>query len=268
MLMLCAEKFNLNVTNFKLDTLWNELNGKNCITSLSMKLYRMVENQEEVATTLITSNSEEQSILEDLLEQTKPVQTSELEKRHYLIKTPFRYPPLNYGSRFGSILEPSLFYGATDKQTVLAEVAYYRFRFLADVEDSQALTKFNLQSNHSIFYVNTHSERAVQLTQSPFKEFKQQISAPDSFATSQKLSRLMREDGIELFSYYSARNSIGINGAAFTHKAIKSKTPKDLESWLCLTQNKRIVFHQIETRQMKEFTFDEFCVDGKLPVIY
>ncbi len=247
--------------------LLHDLNIKDHITSLSMKLYRMVENQEEVATTLITSNSEEQNILEELLELSKPTQLGDLEKRHYLIKTPFRYPPLSHGSRFGSILEPSLFYGATDKQTVLAEVAYYRFRFLADVEDSQALTKFNLQSSHSIFYVNTHSERALLLTQSPFKQFKQDISAPDNFVTSQKLAKLMREAGIELFNYYSARNPQGINGAAFIHSVIKSKKPKELENWQCLTQANRVVFHHIEKKKIVEFNLQEFLLDGKLPLI-
>ena len=232
-----------------------------------MKLYRMVENQEEVATTLITSNSEEQNILEELLEMSKPVQSSELEKRHYLIKTPFRYPPLNYGSRFGTIFTPSLFYGATDKKTVLAEVAYYRFRFLADVEDCQALTKYNLQSNHSVFYVNAHSERAIQLTKPPFEEFKQQISAKDSFETSQALAKSMRDEGIELFNFYSARGPDGINGAAFKHSAIKSSKPKEIENWQCLTQSNRVVFHNADNRQIVEFSFEEFCVDGKLPFI-
>ena len=258
--MPCVEKFNLK-------NLWKDVNGKDYITSLSMKLYRMVENQEEVATTLITSNSEEQSVLEELLEQSKPVQPSELENRHYLIKTPFRYPPLNYGSRFGTIFSPSLFYGSTDKKTVLTEVAYYRFRFLADVENGQALTKHNLQSNHSVFYINAHSENAIQLTKAPFKEFKQQISAVDSFETSQALAKAMRHDGVELFNFYSARNPKGINGAAFSHDVIKSNKPKEIENWQCLTQSNRVVFHNADSKQIEEFSYEEFCVDGELPVI-
>jgi hypothetical protein len=227
----------------------------------------MVENQEEVATTLITSNREEQNILEELLEMSKPVQSTALENRHYLIKTPFRYPPLNYGSRFGNIFSPSLFYGSTEKITVLAEVAYYRFRFLADLEDSQVLTRHNLQSSHSVFYVNAHSENAIQLTKSPFKEFKQQISASDSFETSQALAKAMREDGIELFNFYSARIPGGINGAAYTHTAIKSSKPKEIESWQCLTQSNRVVFHNVDNKQIEEFSLEQFFVDGKLPLI-
>jgi len=248
-------------------SLWQSAKANQYIAPLSMKLYRMVENQEEVATTLITSNAAEQNILEELLELSKPSQSSELEKRHYLIKTPFRYPPLAYGSRFGSILEPSLFYGAKDRQTVLAEVAYYRFRFLADIENSQALTQYNLQSNHTVFYVNAHSERAIQLTKAPFKELKQELSAPDNFNLSQLLAKDMRKNGIELFSYFSARSPNGINGAAFTHSAIKSQSPKEMENWQCLTQLNRVVFHNTDKKQIEEFSLESFCINGQLPII-
>lgn len=247
-------------------SLWHSLDGQKHITSLSMKLYRMVENQEEIATTVITANSDEQSILENLLEQSKPVQSEQLNQRHYLIKTPFRYPPLRHGSRFGAPWEPSLFYGATRKQTVLAEVAFYRFLFLADLENPDALTKHNLQSSHSVFYVSAHSEKSVQLTQSPFSAHKNEISAADSFAVSQQLGKDMREAGVELFSYYSARLPGEINGATFAHSAIKSNQPKEIEQWQCLTQSQRVVFHNTETKTIQEFSLTQFCQDGKLPM--
>ncbi len=246
-------------------SLWHTLGGQNHITSLNMKLYRMVENQEEIATTLITANPTEQSILEELLEQSKPAQGAALSQRHYLIKTPFRYPPLRHGSRFGAPWEPSLFYGATKKQTVLAEVAYYRFRFLADMKNAEALTQHNIQSNHSVFYISAHSDKAIQLTHSPFVEYQNEISAADSFTVSQELGKSMREEGVELFSFYSARLPGAINGAAFIHSAIKSSQPKEIEHWQCLTQRQRVVFHNAETKTIEEFSLEQFCQEGKLP---
>lgn len=247
-------------------SLWHSLDGQKHITSLNMKLYRMVENQEEIATTVITANGDEQAILEDLLEQSKPDQSEPLSQRHYLIKTPFRYPPLRHGSRFGSPWEPSLFYGATKKQTVLAEVAFYRFLFLADVENPDALTRHNLQSSHSVFYISAHSEKSIQLTQPPFSAHKNEISAVDSFSVSQQLGKDMREAGVELFSFYSARMPNNINGAAFIHSAIKSHQPKEIEQWQCLTQSQRVVFHNTETKSIQEFSLAQFCRDGKLPM--
>ena len=246
-------------------SLWQSLNGGAHITTLNLKLYRVVENQEEVATTLITSNKEEQAILEDLLEHSKPAQTLDLSKRHYLIKTPFRYPPLSHGSRFGKISEPGLFYGSTDATTALAEVAYYRFLFLADIEDASALTLHKLQSSHSLFYVQAHSEKSIGLIAPPFAAHQEAISATADYHTSQQLGSAMRDAGIEVFNFYSARVPEKVNGGVFAHRAIKSRSPRSIEHWQCLTQQHRVVFHQVENKKLVEFGLAQFCKDGILP---
>ncbi|MDI7027707.1 RES family NAD+ phosphorylase, partial [Pseudomonas aeruginosa] len=64
--------------------------------------------------------------LEELLESSKPPVPADAEPLHYLLKTPFRYPPLRWGSRFGRRHEPSLFYAALKLETAMAESAYYR----------------------------------------------------------------------------------------------------------------------------------------------
>lgn len=48
------------------------------------------------------------------------------EASHYLLATPFRYPPLKV---VGTRSEPSLFYGWPETRTVPAEAASYRFVF-------------------------------------------------------------------------------------------------------------------------------------------
>jgi len=42
----------------------------------------------------------------------------------YLLFPPFRYPPLKWGSRFGTEYQRGLFYGSQLLATALAEVAY------------------------------------------------------------------------------------------------------------------------------------------------
>ncbi|MCC3263614.1 RES family NAD+ phosphorylase, partial [Paenibacillus polymyxa] len=66
-------------------------------------------------------------LLEELIETSKPQLPPSTETLHYLLKTPFRYPPLRWGSRFGRRHEPSLFYAALRLETAMAEAAYYRF---------------------------------------------------------------------------------------------------------------------------------------------
>lgn len=96
---------------------------------LSGQLLRLVESQEQVATNQLVSSLDRQAVLEDLLETTKPHLRPGTERLDYLLATPFRYPPLKHGSRFGTRSAPSLFYGALKTGTVLAEAAYYRFLF-------------------------------------------------------------------------------------------------------------------------------------------
>ncbi len=235
------------------------------IQPLSMRLYRVVESQEEVATTVITASKQDQSLLEDLLESSKPSLEPPLSQRHYLISTPFRYPPLRHGSRFGSIIEAGLFYGSTTMTTALTEIAYYRFRFLADVEDAKSITRYKPQSNHCGFYVNTHSLQGLSLLEKPFQKLN--LSAVDSYSNSQAMGTKMRQFGVELFKFQSARDVGGINGGCFTHQVIKSKRPCATEYWQCLMLEDRVIFNKTLTKENLEFTQNDFQVNGTFPII-
>jgi hypothetical protein len=79
------------------------------LSSFDDEIFRIVESQEEIATTNIVANLDEQNVLEQLLETSKPGAIGTVP--HYLLSTPFRYPPLKHGSRFGTLFENSLFYG-------------------------------------------------------------------------------------------------------------------------------------------------------------
>ncbi len=239
---------------------------KKYIKPLSFRLYRVVESQEEVATTVITSSKQDQSLLEELLETSKPKLEASLTKRHYLISTPFRYPPLRHGSRFGSILEAGIFYGSLELKTALAEIAYYRFRFLTDLENSDTIIKHKPQSNHTGFYVNTHSEKGLTLLEKPFT--KMNLDDGDNYLSSQPFGKTMREADVELFKFSSARLEGGINGAAFTQKAIKSSKPSGMEYWQCLMLDERIVFRKTLSKESLEFSRESFYCDGVFPVIY
>src|ERR1700722_16404559 len=109
--------------------IWERCNGLSYITPLQCNPWRVVEAQHISSTRKLVDTAAEHEVLENLLEESKPAIDKNTD---YLIFTPFRYPPLKYGSRFGSRLEPSLWYGSLDIATALAEVAYYRLLFLND----------------------------------------------------------------------------------------------------------------------------------------
>ncbi|MBR9805357.1 RES family NAD+ phosphorylase, partial [bacterium] len=111
-------------------------------------LSRVVESQQRIATLHLVDSLEEQAVLEALIDQAKPPASIDHDKFHYLISSPFRYPPLRHGSRFGSRYEPSLFYGSLSIQCALAECAYYRFVFLEGMSEPIAAP---VRSEHSSF---------------------------------------------------------------------------------------------------------------------
>jgi len=79
----------------------------------------------------LTDSLDEQSLLEAVLEESKPALPAAVRRLHYLLATPYRYRP-HLGSRFRAPLEPGVWYGAEALRTALAEKSYWRLRFLLD----------------------------------------------------------------------------------------------------------------------------------------
>jgi hypothetical protein len=152
-------------------------------------------------------------------------------------------------------------------ECALTEVAYYRFRFLYDLEHSERLTRHTIQSYHASFYIHAHADKAIRLEQPPFNEYQKELSSLTSYQVTQQLGSDMRAAGVELFTYQSARAKKGINGAAYYHTVIKSKSPMSLESWQCITQEERVVFHNIKQQKLLEFNKTQFMIEGEFPVI-
>lgn len=230
---------------------------------VSGRLLRLVESQEEVATTRLVSSLERQAVLEDLLEATKPPRRPGTERLHYLLATPFRYPPLKHGSRFGSRIEPSLFYGSLGLNAVLAETAYYRFVFW------QGMTvppEGKLVTQHTMLEAAYRTERGLQLHAPPFAAHKKRLTHPSNYAATQELGSKMRQAGIEAFEYLSARDSEGgVNVALFTPDALPDNEPVSKEPWLCELTGSHARFSAGHNRTVHRFEADLFLVGGELP---
>ena len=94
--------------------------------------WRVVEDQSDIITRPLARTDDEQALLERLIDTAKPpAPDPEVEPAfrglRYLLATPFRYPPLRYGSRFGSRHERGIWYGARKPPTALAEKDFYLF---------------------------------------------------------------------------------------------------------------------------------------------
>lgn len=73
---------------------WPQFEGGGAIKPIMATIYCLVESQEKVATLALVDNVYEQDVLEELIETTKSNLPEDSAALHYLLKTPFRYPPL------------------------------------------------------------------------------------------------------------------------------------------------------------------------------
>jgi len=231
---------------------------------LDGELVRIVESQEKIATNAIVENLEEQSLLEELLESSKPAERPDAARLHYLLSTPFRYPPLKHGSRFATRYAPSLFYGSRDLKPALAETAYYRLLFWSGMKVPPPSGK--LTTEHTAFGARYSVETGLRLQEAPFHPYRERLTDPASYDDSQQLGNSMREAGVEAFEYPSARDpENGINIALFHPRAFAHPQPLWQEPWLCETTNEGVSFYN-KLYGTQRYQLELFLVDGHLPL--
>ncbi len=219
-----------------------------------------------MSTRKLVDSAEEQELLERLVEEAKPPQPAEPESRglHYLLTTPFRYPPLRHGSRFGTRAERSLWYGSARPRTAFAETAYYRLLFLEGTTADLGPVSVEL----SLFHVAVRTSRGIDLTRPPFDVFCEIIASPRSYEATQRLGREMREAGAQAFRYPSARDRRGgRNMALFTPAAFAAKLPSVPETWHCVTTRELVEVTKKDVFEPRSMSFPraDFEVRGRLP---
>lgn len=231
---------------------WDKVQGHLYIKPLVLKPWRVVEAQHLLSTRALVDSIEEHQILEELIESSKP----DIEYNHnYLIFTPFRYPPLPYGSRFGSTYEPSLWYGSLDLETAFAEVSYYiqKFRFDTKADIGQ------LNLVHTAFKTNVISNHAVRLEEPPFQEFRTLISDKDNYQHSQTLGTKMRHAAVEAFTFYSARGSKDkLNIGIFSSNVFspeKNNYISHQQTWLCFASHDKVEFTRSSLGKKINYSF-------------
>lgn len=245
--------------------IWETCEGATHLQTISGTAWRLVESQEQIATLGYVDTLEEQALLEELLDSVKPPYPAHSDGYHYLLKTPFRYPPLKWGSRFGRIHEPGIFYAGCNAKTTLAESAFYRFVFWYSMNATPI--KNTITSAHTLFCVNYTSKQGVKLHSAPFNQFQQQLIHPQNYSATQQLGSEMRAAKVEAFEYQSARDPeqnhcVGL----FVPAALAQKKPADMTQWLCELSASEVAFKQVGQKEIIRFPLDHFLVDGRLPM--
>lgn len=202
--------------------------------------WRAVEAQHVVSTMALVDTLDEQSLLEDLLEASKPAWPEAAPDLHYLLVTPFRYRPPRGGSRFRGETDSGVFYAADAIRTACAELGYWRWRHLAD---SPALDAMPARVQ-TVFRVALKAS-ALDLRQPPFVADRVHWTHADDYAACQSFARVAREARIGLLRYESVRDpERGGCVAVLDPVAFAKPKPLDLQSWTLSVSRERVVWHR------------------------
>ena len=198
----------------------------------------MVETQYVAATMRLVDSADEQQMLEDMLETSKPPLPPQASGLHYLLAAPFRYVPQT-GSRFRAVNSPGIWYGADDAYCACAEIAYWRQRFLLD---SVGLMKQSISTEHSMFEAMVQG-RALDLLSHPWVLVQSLWMHPGDYTETQKLGTLVRDSQTEVtwIRYASVRATDHVCAAVFDPCSLTMVTPDGrYEQWHCHTTADRV----------------------------
>lgn len=247
-------------------SIWTQCEGKSKLHFLTGDAYRVIEDQTTRFSLTYTDSHEDADILEEVVNDFKPElrEGKEFEGLHLFLRTPFRYPPLKHGSRFGSYRERSIFYGSADYKTAMAEVAFYSF--MINEATAGFIEPFTVSK--VVFSVPVRTAKGIDLSRGAFAQFELKIRSPLDYGPTQELGREMRNEGVEAFRYPSARCT-GLNLGVFTPRAFKSKQVKstDQKLWTMIAKHEQIVFTRMAQDDIETIQFrrKDFLVGGRLP---
>jgi hypothetical protein len=217
----------------------------------TLKGWRAIEAQHVVSTLRLTGNDpEQQDLLERILEESKPPLPAEAAGLHYLLATPFRYPPPPYGSRFRAWPDPGVLYAALERRTACAEMGYWRWRLVSDSEGLREISA----SPQTVFQLGMEG-LAIDLQLAPFRRRRAIWTDPVDYTATQAFAREARTAGIALLLYQSVRDpEAGTCVAVLRPGALRPKRPLVQETWY-LTVTREGVIWQRESQRFV-FRFD------------
>jgi hypothetical protein len=194
-------------------------------------VWRFVEAQHRVSTLKLVDTLDEQALLEDILEESKPVLPPECAGLDYLLATPFRYGSVYpHGSRFrraGRTL--GVYYAALSVETALAEMAFYRLLFFAE---SPTTPLPGNAADYTAFSAAIRTDAAIDLTAPPLDRDAPLWTHPTDYAACQSLADSARTAEVSAILYRSVRDpGAGTNMALLTATAFAAPKPVERQTW-------------------------------------
>jgi hypothetical protein len=198
---------------------------------LSGTCWRLVEAQHRISTLKLVDTVEEQGVLEDLIQGTKPVLPAEGAHLHYLLATPFRYgAAYPKGSRFRRAgLTEGIFYAAAEPHTAVAEIVFYRLLFYAESPDTPWPHN---AAEYTAFSAAFATRKAIDLAAGKLQRDDALWMHLTDYEPCQRLAELARSANIDVIRYRSVRDPRhGFNLALLTCRAFTKPRPVSEQTW-------------------------------------
>lgn len=193
-------------------------------------VWRLVEDQSRPATMRLVDTLDEQALLEALLEGSKPALPKACAHLHYLLATPFRYPPGRHGSRFRRRFAPyGCFYAAEQVETAAIETGFWQLLFLAD---APGLPWPRHALERRAFSAAVETMAALDMTAPPLAARRAAWTHPVDYAPCQDFAEAAQREGIAALRYESVRDPARrANLAVLDCAAFAQPAPVAQQSW-------------------------------------
>lgn len=206
---------------------------------------------------------DEQALLEDEIERTKPPVPAECADLHYLLATPFRYGRYPGNSRFRREgYSAGVFYASEAAATAVAETVFYRLLFFAESPDTpwprNPLEFTALKAAYSV-------PLAIDLTAPPFSEREELWTRQADYAPCLELADAAREAGVLLIRYRSVRDPAGrANLAILSCTAFAARKPASYETWRIALSAKGAIALCDRSDERLGFSWSDFAADPRM----
>lgn len=229
--------------------------------------WRLVEAQHRVSTMKLVDDADEQILLEEIIEDTKPKVPPECRHLHYLLFTPFRYGGrYPSGSRFRRAgFTAGVWYGAEAIETAVAELAFYRLLFFLESPDTRWPANV---AEFSAFSAHVETLWHADIASGDFDIDRPRLEHLTDYAPCQALADELRKAGCEVIRYRSARDpQRRANIAVLTCEAFAAPDPVERQTWRLRISSTGIFAISPETGTRLNFGRGTFASDPRIAAI-
>jgi len=212
----------------------------------------------------LVDSAEDQRLLEELLDQSKPPVPEPCQHLHYLLFTPFRYHA-RHATRYRAKGDRrGVFYGAERVETCAAEVAFYRVLFFLE---SPATDPTAQPFEMTAFQADIATVAALDIAQQLPAQEVAALSDPVDYGAPQALGDAVRDKGGEVIRYPSVRQAGGMNLAVMSCAAFAKHHPRQTQGWWFRFYNRGLFAIKRFGDQKLDFPFSDFAADPRVAAL-